>query len=106
MTATVTHLRVADARHAPPMNVPAYVHSIMEASNSLLRNDLTVAGFEADGDLKKVALRVHDCPLLRRMATLGQASYDCSGRDEQGPYRVGVFYRCGVTVFWRERVPS
>ena len=78
----------------------------MEATTSLLRNDLIVSGFEADGDLKKVALRVHESPLVRRMAELGQASYDCSGRDEQGPYRVGVFYRCGVTVFWRERMPS
>lgn len=108
MNATVTpiHRAVSPAPTLLPMNVHAYVHSILEAANSLLRNDLTVAAFDADGDTRKVALRVNDCPLLRRMAELGQASYDCSGRDEQGPYRVGVFYRCGVTVYWRERVPS
>lgn len=111
MTATITHLRVAEAHRRPPpgalpMNVDAYLHSVMEAATSLLRNNLEVAGFHADGDAGAVALWVRDCPLVRRMALLGEAAYLRSGVDADGPYRDGVFYRCGVTVIWRERAPS
>jgi len=111
MSATVTPLHRVPAHpalstDAPPMNVGAYVHSIMEAATSLMRNGLVVAGFNADGDNRTAALRIEDCRLARRMVELGQANYVKSGHDEDGPYRVGMFYRCGVTVFWNERLPS
>lgn len=108
MTATITHLRVADARRAPPpippMNVHAYVHTILEAANSLLRNNFEIIAFQADIVTKTPILWLKDGPHVRDMIRVGLASYDRSGSDGTGPYRIGCFERCGVTVQWLERV--
>ncbi|OHC68605.1 MAG: hypothetical protein A3H93_09080 [Rhodocyclales bacterium RIFCSPLOWO2_02_FULL_63_24] len=110
MTATITHLRVATPRRSapvvPPMNVHAYVHTILEAANSLLRNDYEVIAFQADIVSKTPILWLKDCPHVRELVRVGIASYDRTGADDTGAYRVGVFSRCGVTVQWLERVPA
>lgn len=110
MTATITHLRVGDAQRMPssipPMAVHAYLHAILDAANSLLRNDFEVVAFQADIVSRLPILWIKDCPHTRDLIRVGQASYDRSGSDDSGTYRIGVFERCGVTVQWLERVPS
>jgi hypothetical protein len=110
MSTSVTHLRVADAHRPspalPPMNVPAYVHSILEAANSLLRNNFEVVAFEAAWVGLPPVIWIKDTPHTRDLARVGVASYDRSGNDENGPYRIGCFERDGVKVQWFERVPS
>lgn len=108
MTATVTHLRVAGAPapHPPPMNVPAYVHSILEAANSLLRNNLEVVAFEAAYVGLTPVIWIRDTPHTRDLARVGVASYDRVGSDENGAYRIGCFERCGVRIQWFERVTA
>lgn len=110
MTATVTHLRVADAQRMPPsippMAVHAYLHAILEAANSLMRNDLEVVAFQADIVTRLPILWIKDTPQVRNLVRCGYASYDRSGSDATGPYRIGVFERLGVTVQWLERVPG
>jgi hypothetical protein len=110
MTATVTHLRVADAQRMPPsippMAVHAYLHAILEAANSLLRNDFEVVAFQADIVTRLPVLWIKDCPHTRALIRVGQASYDRTGSDATGAYRIGVFERLGVTVQWLERVPG
>lgn len=110
MTATVTHLRVAPMRPAPapvlPMNVGAYVHSVMEAATALLRMGHEVMAFQADVTAAYPVLWCKDSPALRNMARCGQASYDRTGTGDSGPYRIGVFLLHGVTVQWLEWIPS
>lgn len=110
MTATITHLRVASqprpAPAYPPMNVSAYVHAILTAANELLRNDLEVVCFQADVVSQMPVLWVKDTPRTRALVEAGEASYDRSGSDEKGPYRIGCFLCSDVQVQWFERVPS
>lgn len=110
MTATVVPIRPTDHRRQPPaippMNVGAYVHSIMEAATSLMRNDYEILAFQADVVTNTTILWLKDSPRVRELARVGIASYDRCGADATGAYRIGVFSRCGVTVQWLERVPS
>lgn len=109
MTATITHLHAAPRRAPPaipPMNVHAYVHTILEAANSLLRNDYEIVAFQADIITRTPIIWLKDCPHVRDLIRVGVASYDRTGADDTGPYRIGVFARAGVTVQWLERVPS
>lgn len=102
---TATHLHAAPLS-LPPMAVHAYVHTILEAANSLLRNGFEIMAFQADIVTPKPVLWLKDCLHLRKLASLGQAGYDRAGTDENGPYRIGSFDRCGVTCQWLERVPG
>lgn len=110
MSATVTHLRVANPRHAPPpvlpMHVGAYVHSILEAATALMRMGHEVMAFQADVVSAYPVLWLKDSPALRNMTRCGQASYDRTGTGDSGPYRIGVFLLHGVTVQWLEWTPS
>lgn len=108
MNARVIHLqpRTAAAPVTPHLKVHAYVSLLLEATNSLLRDGLLIVGFHADVFTVAPSLWVADCPWVRNLARVGIANYDRSGSDASGPYRVGVFERCGVTVSWIERVPS
>lgn len=106
MTATVTQLHRPSRPAMPPMNVHAYVHAVLDATNSLLRNDFEIVAFEAHVVAHRPVIWLKESPHLRRMVELGQASYDRTGSDDFGTYRIGVFERCGVTVQWLERVPS
>lgn len=111
MTATISHLRVAGPRHAPapaypPMNVGAYVAAILKAANAVLRNDLEVVCFSADVVSQMPTLWVKDTPHARALVEAGEASYDRSGSDEKGPFRIGCFRCDDVQVQWFERVPS
>ena len=108
MSATVTHLRgsCAPVPPTPPMNVPAYVHSILEAANSLLRNNLEVVAFKAAYVGLAPVIWIRDTPHCRDLVRVGVASYDRVGSDENGAYRIGCFDRCGVKVQWFERVSA
>lgn len=86
-----------------PMNVAAYTHSILEAANSLLRNDYQIVAFFCRYNPQQLMIELHDCPGLRALARTGVANYEEQGRDELGPYRTGYFTRGVVTAFWRER---
>lgn len=86
-----------------PMNVAAYTHSILEAANSLLRNDYQILGFFCRYNPQQLMIELKDCPGLRGMARTGVATYDDQGHDELGPYRTGFFTRGVVTAFWHER---
>lgn len=111
MSATVTPIRaaahaVSPAPTYPRMNVSAYVHSILEAANALLRNDLEVVCFMADVVSTMPVLWIKDTPRARALIAANEASYDRSGSDENGPFRIGCFKCDGVQVQWFERVPS
>lgn len=98
--------RTAAAPVTPHLKVGAYIDMIMEAANSLMRDGLLIVGFHADVFTVAPSLWVNDCQWVRNLAARGIASYDRTGSDASGPYKVGVFERCGVTVNWIERVPS
>jgi hypothetical protein len=107
MSAAVINLHPAAPPPAMPrMNVDAYVAAILKAANELLRNDLEVVCFMADVVSKMPVLWIKDTPTARRLIDAGCASYDRSGSDENGPFRIGCFARDGVQVQWFERVPS
>ncbi|MDO8931846.1 MAG: hypothetical protein Q7U97_05585 [Rhodocyclaceae bacterium] len=101
MSATVTELRPSAA---PAWPVHAYVASVLEAANSLMRDGFEIMAFLADAITPAPVIWVNDCSRLRNLARVGIASYERTGQDKDGPYRVGVFVRCGVTVQWLERV--
>lgn len=112
MTASITPIRGA-AAHAnapaptiPRMNVGAYLAAILKAANALLRNDLEVVCFMADVVSKMPVLWIKDTPRARALIVANEASYDRSGSDENGPFRIGCFECDGVQVQWFERVPS
>jgi len=105
MSATVIQMRRKEPPAVvPPLNVHAYVHTILEAANSLLRDELEIIAFNADISTHKPVIWVNDCPRVRNLARVGQASYQRQGHSADGPYQVGVFERCGVSVQWMERV--
>ncbi len=108
MSATVHHITaLVDRNRAVSISVHAYVRSILEAANSLLRDgNMTIIAFQATGHPPTPTIWVHDCPYVRNLARVGLAQYERQGRDEHGAYRVGQFTRCGVFVEWIERVPS
>lgn len=101
MSATVTALRPPAA---PVWPVHAYVASVLEAANSLMREGNEIIAFEADIITPAPVIWLNDSPRLRNLARVGVAGYERTGQDSSGPYRVGVFTRCGVTVQWIERV--
>lgn len=107
MTATVTHIHAASpALTFPRMNVDAYLAAIMKAATALLRNDLEVVCFMADVVSTMPVLWIKDTPRARALIAANEASYDRSGSDENGPFRIGCFQCDGVQVQWFERVPS
>lgn len=85
------------------MAVHAYLHSILEACNSLLRNDYEIVSFFCRGTPPQMMIELRDCPALRALIRVGIASYQEHGCDTDGPWRKGMFHRLGVTAFWRER---
>lgn len=91
---------------APPMDVGAYAHAILEAANSLMRNGFEVVAFQADIVTRLPVLWIKDCPYTRHLISVGQANYDRTCSTDAGPYRVGCFLLHGVTVQWLERVPG
>ncbi len=88
---------------SPPMNVAAYTHAILEAANSLMRNDYRIVAFFCRYEPQQLMIELQDSAALRALARVGVASYDDQGHDELGPYRTGFFTRGVVTAFWRER---
>lgn len=108
MTATVTHLRIARAKPAQPpaMGVHAYMQTILDASTALMRNGHEILAFYAEVVTAAPVIWIRDTPGVRALVTVGEASYDMSGIDDRGPYRVGMFMLDGVRVQWFERVPS
>lgn len=112
MTATVVPIRptaehaVTPAPTLPRMNVDAYLAAILKAATALLRNDLEVVCFMADVVSTMPVLWIKDTPRARALIATGGASYDRSGRDEKGQFRLGCFECDGVQVQWFERVPS
>lgn len=88
----------------PPMAVHAYLHAILQAANSLLRSGMEVVAFQADIVTRQPVLWIKDTPKVRNLARCGFASYDRTGSDATGSYRIGVFECLGVTVQWLERV--
>ena len=76
MNARVLHLqrRTAAAPVTPHINVHAYVRMLLEAANSLLRDDLLIVGFHADLFSVAPSLWVHDCQWVRNLAARGMLS--------------------------------
>ena len=107
MNAIVIPLRAGHERHAPPaippMAVHAYVHNILAAANSLLRNDYRIKAFFGQGHPSRMVIELYDAPALRDLVRCGIAAYYEQGCDGDGPYRLGGFERAGVNVMWRER---
>lgn len=89
-----------------PLDIPRALDAILEAANSLLREELIITAFQADIVTARPVLWIKDCSRVRNLARVGVASYDRVGHNEDGAYRVGVFERCGVTVQWMERITS
>lgn len=87
-----------------PLDLRASVDAILEAASSLMREDLVILAYQGDIATHLPVLWVKDCSRLRNLARVGVASYDRTGHADDGPYRVGVFQRCGVTVQWMERI--
>jgi len=109
MTATVTHLRIARThphRPPPPMGVHAYMQTILDASTALMRAGHEILAFYAEVVTAAPVIWIRDTPRVRSLVETGDASYDMSGIDDRGPYRVGMFLLDGVRVQWFERVPG
>lgn len=109
MSATVHPLRPSVQSPPPciaPMNVKAYVASILDTASALMRMGHEVMAFQAEVTTRTPLLWLKDSPALRNMARCGQASYDRTGSDASGAYRIGVFQLHECTVQWLERVPG
>jgi hypothetical protein len=109
MSATVTHLRIARTKPDPTppvMGVHAYMQTILDASTALMRAGHEILAFYAEVVTAAPVVWIRDTPGVRALVEVGEASYDMSGIDDRGPYRVGMFLLDGVRVQWFERVPS
>jgi hypothetical protein len=77
--------------------------SIMDAANSLLRDNFTINQLDVRSLCVKPAIWIAVEARLAGLVARDEAYYCAQGHDDIGPYRIGQFERCGCRICWKER---
>lgn len=77
--------------------------SIMDAANSLLRDNFRIVNLDVRSLCVKPAIWIAVEARLAGLVARDEAYYCAQGHDDSGPYRIGQFERCGCRVCWKER---